>query len=109
MDQIVTQLVIMAITAVAGGAWGWLKGQNAERKKKAEESSRERDEQRAMLRLLLFYRLKDLFDEYVVREGSITSAEKHEIEELYAYYHGTLNGNSEGTRMYNELMALKTE
>ena len=109
MEQIVTQLIIMAVTAVAGGAWGWLKGQNAERKKKKDESNKERDEQRAMLRMVLFFLLKSNFDTFVVRGESITSAEKHEIEELYRFYHETLNGNSEGTRMYNEIMALKTD
>ena len=108
MDQIVTQLVIMAATAAASGALGWLKGQNEERKKRQEESNRERDDNRAILRMLIFFQLKTLFDRHVVGGEDITSAEKHEIEELYSYYHDTLKGNSEGTRMYNELMSLRT-
>lgn len=109
IDQILTQLLIMAVTGVASALGGWLKGQSAERRKRSEETNSERDSIRAMLRLLLYFRLKDLFDKHVVGGEGITSAEKHEIEELYSYYHDTLNGNSEGTRMYNELMALRTE
>lgn len=109
IDQIATQLLVMAISAVAGWLGGKLRGAADERRKAEETRSDERDSVREAMRLLLFYRLHDLFDEYVVDGGSITAADKHEIEELYRIYHEDFNGNGEGSRIYHELMDLKTE
>lgn len=108
IDQVLSQLLVMALSAIAGWLGGKLKGAAAERKKAEEEKHEERDSMRGMLRMLLYYRIKDLFEEYVVRGEPITGADKHEIEEIYDYYQ-SLNGNGEGRRMYKELMELKTE
>lgn len=104
----IPQLLMMALSGAIGWLGGKLKEARASRSEQEERETRERDQTRAILRLLLYYRLCDLFDTYVVRGEAISSAEKHEIEEVYTYYHDTLGGNGEGMRMYNELMALKT-
>lgn len=106
--QLAGQLAVMAVTGLAG----WLAGRLREARRTAREDRerevRERDESRSMMRLLYFYRLNDLFKQYVVAGDDISAAEKHEVEEVYHYYHDALGGNGEGTRMFNEIMALKT-
>lgn len=107
--QLAGQLAMMALTGVAGWLGGKLKGMRNAHEEEQAKTAEERDQTRAMLRLLMDYRLRDMFDEYVVRGEGISIADKHEIEVVYEYYHDTLGGNGEGTRMYKELMALKTE
>lgn len=108
VSQIAGQLAIMVLTGVASWMGGKFKGMHKERELQQQKSERERDQTRAMLRLLIYYQLKNLFSKYVVEGAQIASSDKHEIEEIYTYYHDTLGGNGEGTRMYKELMALKT-
>ena len=108
ITQIIGQLAMMAITGIAGWLGGKLKGAKTEREQHQQQATEERDQMRAMVRLLLYYRLHDLFEEHVVDQEAISSSDKREIEELYNYYHDTLHGNGEGTRMYRELMDLKT-
>lgn len=103
----VPQLLMMVLSGIVGWLGGKIKGAAKEREEARNKSTRERDESRSIQRLLLYYRLHDLFDEYVVGGADISSADKHEIEEVYNYYHN-LGGNGEGSRMYKELMALKT-
>lgn len=107
--QLVPSLVGMALSGLVGWLGGKITGARREHEEARAKETEERDQTRAMLRLLLYYRIRDLFNEYVVRGETISSAEKHEIEEIYNYYHGILAGNGEGMRMYNELMALKTD
>ena len=109
LSGIAAQLLMMALSGAVGWLGGKIKGAAKERREQRERTDEERDAMRSSMRLLLFYRLKDLFEEYVVRGAEITSADKHEIEELYEIYHGEYSGNGEGTRMYRELMDLKTE
>lgn len=105
--QMIGQFAMMALTGIVGWLGGKIKGAKAEREKSQKEETEERDRSRAVQRLLIYYRIQDLFDEYVVKKEPITSAEKHEVEELYEYY-ASLGGNGEGQRMYKELMGLKT-
>ena len=42
----------------------------------------------------------------VVHRKWASPAEKREIEEIYRIYHDDLNGNGQGERYYNEIMAL---
>ena len=102
------QLAMMALTGAVGWLRGKISGAAKERREAAKRSDQERDQSRSIQRLLLFYRLKDLFDQYVVRGDDISSADKPEIEEVYRYYHEVLGGNGEGTRMYKALMDLRT-
>lgn len=98
---------MMAITGIAGWLGGKLRGAAREREQQSQIERRERDDTRSIVRLLLFYRLKDMFSYYVIEKNEISSADKHEIEEVYLYYHDTLGGNGEGTRMYKEIMSLE--
>lgn len=109
LANLAIQVLMMALTGIAGWLGGKLKGAARARAEERERSDSERDSNRAVLRLLLFYRLKDLFDQYVVRGDSITAADKHEVEELYEHYHTDLGGNGEGTRMFKAIIDLKTE
>lgn len=104
--QMLPQLVMMVLSGAIGWLGGKIKGAAKEREKKDAEAAKERDDNRAIIRLLLYYRLKDLFKQYVVDKDQITSADKHEVEEVYTYYHER-GGNGEGSRMYREIMELQ--
>lgn len=102
------QIVTMAVASVAGWAVGKMRGAAQERERKEERRIKERDDARAIDRLLLGYRLQDIHREYVIGKRPCSAAEKHEAEEVYQLYHG-LGGNGAGTRMYQEIMALHVE
>lgn len=108
ISTLLVQLVVSAATAVAGWAVGKMRGAAQERERKEERRVRERDEARAIDRLLLMYRLQDIHKEFVIGGRPCSAAEKHEAEEVYMLYHG-LGGNGAGTRMYQEIMALHVE
>lgn len=103
---IAVQVTMMALTGIIGWLSGRVKGAAKERELRAEHLDKERDDNRAIMRLLLYYRLKDLFTQYVLERKPITSADKHEVEEVYTYYHAR-GGNGEGTRMYKAIMELQ--
>lgn len=107
LTVIMPQILMMVLSGVVGWLGGKIKGAAKEREEARKRTNMERDDIRSIQRLLLYYRLHDLFDEYVVDGADISSADKHEIEEVYNYYHN-LGGNGEGSRMYRELMNLKT-
>lgn len=107
LTVIMPQILMMVLSGVVGWLGGKIKGAAKEREEARKRTNMERDDMRSIQRLLLYYRLHDLFDEYVVDGADISSADKHEIEEVYNYYHN-LGGNGEGSRMYRELMNLKT-
>ena len=116
MDDIVAglagaipQLLMMALTGIIGWLGGKLKEAHTSRKEQEEQETRERDQYRAMFRWVFDFQLRGFYHRYVVKGEEITTAEKREIETIYGYYHDTLGGNGEGTRMYNALMALDTE
>lgn len=98
---------MMAGTGVVGWLGGKIKGAAKEREQRNAMEAKERDDTRSIVRLLLYYRLKDMFTNYVLDHAEISSADKHEVEEIYRYYHDELGGNGEGSRMYREIMALQ--
>lgn len=101
--NIAIQVAMMVLTGVAGWFGGRVREAAKERNERNASELKERDGNRAILRLLLYYRLKDLFAQYVINGMPITSADKHEVEEIYSHYHDR-GGNGEGTRMYREIM-----
>lgn len=111
-DPFVYQLALSALTSALGIAVGWgMQGLRSARERRDdlnERQVRERDENRAAMRLLLGYRLSDVFRRYVVEGQPITTAEKHEVEDIYVHYHA-YGGNGEGTRKYREIMSLKVK
>lgn len=101
------QLAMMACTGIVGWLGGKIKGAAKESEQRSAQEAKERDDTRAIMRLLLYYRLKDMFSNYVLDHAEISSADKHEVEEIYRYYHDGLGGNGEGSRMYQEIMELQ--
>lgn len=97
------QLLTMALTTVLGWALGALreKAKASREDRRAEQD--ERDTARSTDRLLLFYRLADLHDQYVVRGEPCPPTAKESAQELYELYH-KLGGNGAGTQMYTEIM-----
>lgn len=108
LAAILPQLIMSAVTGIAGWAIGKMRGVAQERDRKEKQRVKERDDARAIDRLLLGYRLQDIHREFVVGGKPCSAAEKHEAEEVYQLYHG-LGGNGAGTRMYQEIMALHVE
>lgn len=108
ISKLALDVTLMALTGIIGWLRGKITGAAKERREAAKRRDDERDQGRSIQRLLLYYRLKDLFEKYVVSGDEISSADKHEIEEVYRYYHDVLGGNGEGTRMYKALMELRT-
>ena len=106
--SLLPQIVFSVISAVAGWALGKMRGAAQERNRKEEQQIKERDESRAIDRLLLGRLLQDIHKEFVIGRKPCSAAEKHEAEEIYQLYHG-LGGNGAGTRMYQEIMALHVE
>lgn len=111
MSEMIARFALDITLMVLTGAVGWLRGKIAgaakERREADAKTHAERDQSRAATRLLLWYRLKDLFDQYVVDGAPMSGGDKHEIEEVYKLYK-EFGGNGEGTRMYHALMELKT-
>lgn len=105
--QVASLCMTSALSIVVGWAMSGLRHAHERRVGLNEQQVHERDQQRAIMRLLLGYRLSDLFRRYVVEGREITTAEKHEVEDVYDHYH-SMGGNGEGTRKYREIMALKT-
>lgn len=105
---ILPQIILSIVTGIAGWAIGKMRGAAQERDRKEEQRVKERDDSRAIDRLLLMYRLQDIHKEFVIGGKPCSAAEKHEAEEVYQLYHG-LGGNGAGTRMYQEIMALHVE
>lgn len=97
------QLLTMALTTVMGWALGSLR----ERAKQAREDRRQeredRDLSRSIDRLLLFYRLTDLHQTYVVEGRPCPPTAKESAQEVYEAYKA-LGGNGAGTQMYSEIM-----
>lgn len=108
MWNVATQLALMALTGACTFLWGRIKGAAAERKKRAEEADEERDKNRAVIRLLLYFRIHDLVKD-AKGAGRMAEAEKQQLEEAYRYYHEDYAGNGVGTQLYQEGMALPTE
>lgn len=110
-EDLLSQLVTGAFTTTLGVILGWalaaLRREGERRADLTEQQVRERDESRDSMRLLLGYRLSDLFRRYVIQGDPITTAQKHEVEDVYEHYRD-FGGNGEGTRKYKEIMALKT-
>lgn len=102
------QIVLMIVTTVLGWALGALreKAKNARDGKKEEDKDRETA--READRLLLYYRLSELYDRFVVKGEPITLSEKEKVQELYECYKAR-GGNGAGTQMYSEILELKMQ
>lgn len=54
----------------------------------------------------LFETLLNFREEFVVRRGWASAAEKRDVEEIYTIYHDQLKGNGQGEQYYKEIIAL---
>lgn len=108
LSSVVLQIVMMAVTTVLGWALGALreKAKNARETRKDEDKDRETA--READRLLLYYRLSELYDRFVVKGEPITLSEKEKVQELYECYKAR-GGNGAGTQMYSEILELKMQ
>lgn len=103
MAGIGMQVLMMVVTTVLGWALGALREKAKAAKENKAELNRERDTARSADRLLLFYRLTDLHQTYVVEGKPCPPTAKESAQEVYDLYHA-LGGNGAGTQMYTELM-----
>lgn len=108
MGTVTQQLVVMAATTVIGTVIGWLlngiKSRTAQLHEKTEQEREEREQNRAVLGELLFYRLEDLHRRYVIQGYPCSAADKQQVDRVYRYYHDELKLNGPGTHMYDEIM-----
>ena len=108
MGPITQQLVMMVATTVMGTFIGWLlngfKTKARQLREKTDQEREEREQNRAVLGELLFYRLEDLHRRYVIQGYPCSAADKQQVDEIYHHYHDELGLNGPGTHMYNEIM-----
>lgn len=108
MGPVAQQLAWMAATTVMGTVIGWLlngiRTRTAQLHEKTEQEERERQQNRAVLGELLFYRLEDLHRRFVVEGRTCSAADKQQVDDIYRHYHDELGLNGPGTHMYNEIM-----
>lgn len=100
--------MMMAVTTVLGTVLGWLmnglRNRTRQLREKTEQEERERQQNRAVLGELLFYRLEDFHRRFVVDGHPCSAAEKQQVDDIYRHYHDELGLNGPGTHMYNEIM-----
>lgn len=108
MGTVTQQLVVMAATTVIGTVIGWLlngiKSRTAQLREKTDQEREEREQNRAVLGELLFYRLEDLHRRYVIQGYPCSAADKQQVDRVYRHYHDELKLNGPGTHMYDEIM-----
>ena len=101
-------IAMTAVTTIMGTVIGWLlnglRTKAAQLREKTDREREEREQNRAMLGELLFYRLEDLHRRYVVQGNPCSAADKQQVDEIYHHYHDELGLNGPGTHMYNEIM-----
>lgn len=108
MNPVTQQLMMMLVTTVTGTVIGWLmngfKTKARQLREKTEQERVEREQNRAALGELLFYRLDDLHRRFVVERKPCSAADKQQVDDIYRHYHDELGLNGPGTHMYNEIM-----
>ena len=108
IDPIIQQLTFTAVSTIIGTVLGWLlNGVRTKTKQLHEKTDQEREERqqnRAVLGELLFYRLEDLHRRYVIQGTPCSAADKQQVDRVYRHYHDELKLNGPGTHMYDEIM-----
>lgn len=98
----------MTVSTVIGTVLGWLlngvRTKTKQLHEKTEQEEREREQNRAVLGELLFYRLEDLHRRYVIQGYPCSAADKQQVDLVYRHYHEELGLNGTGTHMYDEIM-----
>ena len=106
--SITDQFLMFVLTTCAGTLIGWLlnglRTKAAQLRDKTEQEREEREQNRAVLGELLFYRLEDLHRRYVIQGYPCSAADKQQVDRVYHHYHDELGLNGPGTHMYDEIM-----
>ena len=101
-------IAMTAVTTIMGTVIGWLlngiKSRTAQLHEKTRQEREEREQNRAVLGELLFYRLEDLHRRYVIQGYPCSAADKQQVDRVYRHYHDELGMNGPGTHMYDEIM-----
>ena len=102
------QLLMSALTSAVGVLVGWLlnsvRTRTRQLREKTDQEREEREQNRAVLGELLFYRLEDLHRRYVIQGYPCSAADKQQVDRVYRHYHDELKLNGPGTHMYDEIM-----
>lgn len=102
------QLLMSAVTSAIGALVGWLlnsvRTRTRQLREKTDQEREEREQNRAVLGELLFYRLEDLHRRYVIQGYPCSAADKQQVDRVYRHYHDELKLNGPGTHMYDEIM-----
>ena len=102
------QLLMSALTSAIGALVGWLlnsvRTRTRQLREKTDQEREEREQNRAVLGELLFYRLEDLHRRYVIQGHPCSAADKQQVDRVYRHYHDELGMNGPGTHMYDEIM-----
>lgn len=102
------QLLMSALTSAVGALVGWLlnsvRTRTRQLREKIGQEREEREQNRAVLGELLFYRLEDLHRRYVIQGYPCSAADKQQVDRVYRHYHDELKLNGPGTHMYDEIM-----
>ena len=107
-DPMTQQLLMSALTSAIGALVGWLlnsvRTRTRQLREKTDQEREEREQNRAVLGELLFYRLEDLHRRYVIQGYPCSAADKQQVDRVYRHYHDELKLNGPGTHMYDEIM-----
>lgn len=107
-DPMTQQLLMSALTSAVGALVGWLlnsvRTRTRQLREKTDQEREEREQNRAVLGELLFYRLEDLHRRYVIQGYPCSAADKQQVDRVYRHYHDELGMNGPGTHMYDEIM-----
>lgn len=104
MGPIVPQLLMVVMSTVVGWLLNGFRTKASQLHEKTEQERVEREQNRAVLGELLFYRLDDLHRRFVVEGKPCSAADKQQVDDIYRHYHDELGLNGPGTHMYNEIM-----
>lgn len=104
MGPIVPQLLMMVMSTVVGWLLNGFRTKASQLHEKTEQEREEREQNRAVLGELLFYRLEDLHRRYVIQGYPCSAADKQQVDRVYRHYHDELKLNGPGTHMYDEIM-----
>lgn len=102
--NIAPQLLMMALTGVAGWLGGKVKGAAKEREREDAKREEERKYIIVGMRELMRSKLYSMHERYVVNGNPMPYEEKEHEEFVYQVYHG-LGGNGTGTHIHQELQA----
>ena len=101
-------MITTVVTTVMGTIIGWLLSAVKTNTQRLRDTSRreheEREQNRAVLGELLFYRLEDLHRRFVIEGYPCSAADKQQVDRVYRHYHDELGLNGPGTHMYDEIM-----